>query len=351
MSSPIIAPFTTPLRPSFGRSQTLTSEPRTLASFLSSPSKGLRRLSDVRHRKHTDASSATVRPSALSQDDGGVEPFISMDIEQRTPSRVPPQEASPLRPAPRPTIQRSMTLPAAVRAMRSKALDKLPAKTTRKAGLSRAPPKSPKSSADSFESSSSIRTHSSVSSLASFSSTEETVTLRLRVLAFPVSMLGLLTSIVCVALIFLLPILCAPTPKRKSTPRPYEQEIVVTEEQGATRFPSLLSMSLIVTAAERSPPRLLRFTLRSRLTRRLTTHTSKGLHAVKPTPVDPKTLLCACEVLFVGYESPIVLPLTKGPAPAVQPACKRRELATLLSTVREDEREHLYADGVLCAGW
>lgn len=89
-------------------------------------------------------------------------------------------------------------------------------------------------------------------------------------------------------MIFLLPALSTPAPKRKPAPRPYEREIVLTEEQGKHLYPFPTSFSFI--SAERNPPRLPRSSLLYPLSRRLTKRTPKQLRAVKPTPVDPKTL-------------------------------------------------------------
>lgn len=71
--------------------------------------------------------------------------------------------------------------------------------------------------------------------------------------------------------------------------------------------------------------------------------TPKRVSAVTPAPVNPKTL--ATYVSLVVYSSPIVLPLPKGPAPAVRPAGKVRKF-TILPTVEEGS-----VDAALCPGW
>jgi hypothetical protein len=72
--------------------------------------------------------------------------------------------------------------------------------------------------------------------------------------------------------------------------------------------------------------------------------TPKRVRARTPVPVDPKTL--AADIPLVVYSSPISLPLSKGPAPAVRPSRKPRRFA-ILPTVVEEE----ILDDALCAGW
>jgi hypothetical protein len=72
--------------------------------------------------------------------------------------------------------------------------------------------------------------------------------------------------------------------------------------------------------------------------------TPKRVRAKTPAPVDPKTL--AADIPLVVYSSPISLPLSKGPAPAVRPSRKVRRF-TILPTVKEEE----ILDDALCAGW
>ncbi|KAJ7190691.1 hypothetical protein GGX14DRAFT_482665 [Mycena pura] len=278
MSSATITLATLP-RPSAARSNTMPSIQDTLsvfrASISSNTGKGLRRLSGLRHRQDSVASSVTVRPYYTSSSvDDSVPVFTVPDYKQPTPSRPPLEECSPLT-VTRPVVCRSMTLPSSVRAVSSKALARLPALR----GVCDTSPRKP--SVVSVDSPSSIRTvstasgrrRSSVSSFESFSSSEENVTLRLKLLALPSSVLGFLTSIVCVTMIFLLPALSAPAPKRKPAPRYYEREIVLTEKQ------------------ERNPPRLPRSGVLAPISRRLAKRTPKHLRAVKPIPVDLKTLL------------------------------------------------------------
>jgi hypothetical protein len=51
-------------------------------------------------------------------------------------------------------------------------------------------------------------------------------------------------SILAVLLILLLPAMAAEKPKSKPAPRPYERDIVLTEEQGTNFFPSHLVKSV-----------------------------------------------------------------------------------------------------------
>ncbi|KAJ7190702.1 hypothetical protein GGX14DRAFT_482703 [Mycena pura] len=275
MSCATITPATLP-RPSAARSNTMPSIERTLsvfrASISSNTGKGLRRLSGLRHRQDSAASSVTVRPHTYSSVDDSVPVFTIPDYKQPTPSRPPPVECSPLT-VTRPHVRRSMTLPSSVRAMSSKALARLP--TLR--GVCDTTPRKP--SVVAADSPSSIRTvstasrrrRSSVSSVESFSSSEENVTLWLKLQALPSSVLGFLSSIACLAMSFLLPT-SAPAPKRKFALRPRERKIVLAEQQ------------------ERNSPRLPRSGILSPLSRRLRKRNPKQPRAVKPSPVDPKTL-------------------------------------------------------------
>ncbi|KAJ6529185.1 hypothetical protein DFH09DRAFT_1094141 [Mycena vulgaris] len=365
MSSSNTSP-TMPSRPSFARSTTMPAFRRALsmpsvdksfASLRASSSKGLRRMSTFR-KASTSSSASTIRPSPSME---SVVIFTTPDYTQSAASCAPPSEISPLT-LTRPTFKRAMTMPAPVRALRSAALAKLPGFTKT---VCESPPHKASvasvdsvSSVDSVASASTASTHrrrsSSVSSVESFNTSEDRITLGLRLRAFPSTILGVLMSIMSVLLILLLPAMAADTPKRKPAKRPYERDIIISNEQ------------------DRKPPTLRRSTPASRLSRRLAkayrrtvrrvararraptptealavlfAPTPKRVRASTPAHVDPLTL--TSEIPLVVYSSPIALPLPKGPAPVVRPAARARKLA-LLPTVEEEEES---TDAVLCAGW
>ncbi|KAJ6590718.1 hypothetical protein DFH09DRAFT_1074310 [Mycena vulgaris] len=356
---------TTPSRPSFSRSTTMPAFRRALsipsvdksfATLRASSSKGLRRMSTFR-KASTSSSVSTIRPSS-SMD--SVVIFTTPDYAQSSASCASPSEISPLT-LTRPTFKRAVTMPAPVRALRSKALAKLPGFT--KTVCESPPHKVSAASIDSVASVNSItsastastrRRSSSVSSVESFNTTEDRVTLGLRLRAFPSTILGVFTSIMSVLLILILPAMAADTPKRKPAKRPYERDITISDEQ------------------ERNPPQLRRSTTTSRLSRRVTktyrrtvrrvararrapTHTKalavlftptpKRVRASPPVHVDPQNL--TSEIPLFVYSSPIALPLAKGPAPTVRPAYRARKFA-LLPTLKEEEES---TDAALCAGW
>ncbi|KAF7350322.1 hypothetical protein MVEN_01336700 [Mycena venus] len=335
--------------PAFRRTLSLTSIEKPLALLRDSSRNGLRRLSSFGKSSTSTSSTSTACASTECI------PVFTIPNYAK-PSAAPPTAS--ISPLTRPSFKRAMTMPAPVRALRSTALVKLPALKVCE--------RRPKLSADSVASAASFqssctststvrrRRSSSVSSIESFTSTEDRVTLALQLRALPSTMTGVLASLVAVLLILLLPALAVPTPKRTPLRRPYEREIILTEEQ------------------EQNPPRLpLSPTLPSRLSRRmekayrrtlrraacaerastpseaLTTFFAprpKLLRAATPVPVDPKTL--ASDIPLVVYSSPIALPLPKGPAPAVEPARKARRKLTVLPTVKEER-----LDDALCAGW
>ncbi|KAF7350346.1 hypothetical protein MVEN_01339300 [Mycena venus] len=199
------------------------------------------------------------------------------------------------------------------------------------------------------------RRSSSVSSVESFTSTEDRVTLALQLRALPSTMTGLLASVVAVLLILLLPALAVPTPKRTPARRPYEREIILTaeQEQNPPRLPPQPTLpSRLSRRMEKTYRRTLRRAARaeraSTPSEALATFFAprpKLLRATTPVPVDPKTLASVSDIPLVVYSSPIALPLPKGPAPIVRPARKARKL-TVLPAVREEQE-----DEALCAGW
>ncbi|KAJ6590685.1 hypothetical protein DFH09DRAFT_1074283 [Mycena vulgaris] len=346
---------TMPSRPSLARSKTMPafrrtlsipSVDRSLASLRASSSKGIRRMSTFRTSKAS--STSTIRPSASVE---SIPVFTTLDYTQPAASCAPPSEiVSPLT---RPTPKRAMTMPTPVRALRSTALAKLPA--IKKAVCEWRPRKASVSSVESVSSVSTTSTRrrsSSVTSVESFSTNENQVTLGLRLRAFPSTILGLLTSIMAVVLIAILPDMAAETPKRKPAQRPYERDILLTDEQ--ERNPPKLSQSTSTSRLSRRVAKAYRRTLRRvARARRANTPTEALAVLFAPTPkrvlasipahVDPKTLTSA--IPLTVYSSSIALPLQKGPAPTVRPARKAPKF-TLLPTVKEESTA-----AALCAGW
>ncbi|KAJ7886325.1 hypothetical protein B0H13DRAFT_2666698 [Mycena leptocephala] len=349
-------PTSSSSRPSFSRSKTmpafrralsLPSVDKSLASLRASSSKGLRRMSSFRKQ--------STSPSLASPSTESIPVFTIPDYAKPTAS-PPSVTVSPLT---RPSLKRALTMPNPVRAMRS--IAKMPA-------LKRVCERKESVASDCSESTASVRTSiaststststrrrrsSSVSSVESFSSTEDRVTLALRMRALPSTIRGLLTSILAVLLILLLPAMAAEKPKSKPAPRPYERDIVLTEEQERNP-PRLPPPSTLSSRISRRMAKAYRRTLRraSRAQRANTPHealaalfapTPKRVRAKTPVPVDPKTL--AADIPLVVYSSPISLPLSKGPAPAVRPSRKARKF-TILPTVKEES-----LDDALCAGW
>ncbi|KAF8211166.1 hypothetical protein K438DRAFT_1806793 [Mycena galopus ATCC 62051] len=222
------------------------------------------------------------------------------------------------------------------------------------------------------------RRSSSVCSVESFSSTEERITLALQLRALPSTMTGLLAvrvpilvvlfglltqipqSLLSVIFILLFPTMAAQTPRRMPARRPYEREIILTDEQ--ERHPPRLSSPSTLSRVSRGVSKAYRRTLRRAARARrasspnealaaLFKSTPKCARAKIPAPVDPKTL--ASEIPLVVYSSPIALPLPKGPAPAVLPPSPRKVARkfTPLPTVTEAEEDFETVDGALCAGW
>ncbi|KAJ6484405.1 hypothetical protein C8R47DRAFT_1131287 [Mycena vitilis] len=353
MSSTTITP--TSSRPTFARSMTMPafrralsmpSVDKSLVSLKASTSKGLRRMSS-----YGKASKRTPGPSSFSSPSTESIPvFTTPDYTQ--PTAAPATlSVSPLT---RPSLKRALT---PMRALRRIVKAPLSRACEPKASVaSIASTASVESSNASTITPSSRRRSSSVSSVETFTSTEDHITLALRLRAFPSTAAGVLTSIICVVLIFLLPAFAAPKPKRVLALRPYERKIVLSEEQEQNP-PQLPRPSTLASRISRRVAKAYRRTLRRAARARRAssprdalaaffTPVPKRVRAQRPVPVDPKTL--AADIPRVVYSSPVSLPLPKGPAPAVRPAQKARKFA-LLPTLKEEEEEIL-ADA-LCAGW
>ncbi|KAJ7727762.1 hypothetical protein B0H16DRAFT_1470815 [Mycena metata] len=351
MSSTTISTSTLASRPSFARSKTMPafrralsmpSVDKSLASLRKSSMKSLQRISSFRD------SQTTSNQVAASTSTASIPVFTTPDYTHAA-SSCPPAVS----PTKRPSFKRAMT-PAPVRAMRSAVLATILGFKKTSESPSRKSSVASVASVSSFASSATSRRQPSVCSVESFSSTEDKMTLSLRLHALPSTLLGFITSIIAVILIHMLPAMAANPPKRKPAPRPYEREIFLTEEQelNPARLPP--SSTTITPRLSRRLTKTYRRTLRraARARRASTPHealavffarTPKRVCAKTPMRVDPKTLLSDIS-LFV-YTSPIALPLPKGPAPVVRPARKQRRF-TELPTVAEES-----VNDALCAGW
>ncbi|KAJ7695345.1 hypothetical protein B0H17DRAFT_1198587 [Mycena rosella] len=291
-SRPVVARSKT--MPAFRRALTLPSLEKPLASFYASSSRGLGRMPTP---KASDASSATIRPSAS----------IESMVLFTTPDYEEPAASGPPLTVPRPSFTRAMTLPAPVRALPSTVLLKLPSFNKI---VCEAPRKA--------------------------------------------SVMGIFASLMALLVILLLqPEMAAETPRRVPAPRPYERKITISEEQKCN--PPKLHKSTPGSRIPRRVAKAYRRTLRRVARARrastpseafavLSAPTPKRPRAPTPAPVDPSTLVT--EVLIMVYSSPIALPLPKGPAPAIHPARKAHRVA-VLPTVREEEA----LDDALCDGW
>ncbi|KAJ7637252.1 hypothetical protein DFH06DRAFT_1335930 [Mycena polygramma] len=340
MSATTITP--TSSRPAFTRSMTMPalrralsmpSVDKSLVSLKASTSKGLRRMSS-----YGKASKPTPGPSSFSSPSTESIPvFTTPDYTQ--PTAAPATlSVSPLT---RPSLKRAMTPMRALR--RIVKAPALPRACESVASVASAV--SVEASEGSTITPSTRRRSSSVSSVETFTSTEDHITLMLRLRAFPSTAAGVLTSIICVVLIFLLPAFAAPKPKRVLALRPYERKIVLSEEreQNPPRLPR--SSTTLTSRISRRVVKAYRRTLRraARARRASTprdalaaffTPAPKRVRARRPAPVDPTTL--ASDIPRVVYSSLISLPLPKGPAPTVRPARKARKFA-LLPTLKEEE--------------
>ncbi|KAJ7695367.1 hypothetical protein B0H17DRAFT_1198606 [Mycena rosella] len=339
-------------RPSVARSATMPAFRHALSmpsveKTLSLSTKGLRRMSALCIPKPSEvSSSSTTQPSPL------VECNPAFTTPEYATSYPPPSES--ISPLTRPNIKRAMTMPAPVRALQSGARSRLP--TMKMPACEWAPRKASVESVESVSSVSTASTRrrsSSVSTVESFTSSEDQLTLGLRLRALPSTMIGVLTSILAVVWILLFPAMAAGTPKRIPAPRPYERNIIISEEQELN--PPKLRQRTTASRISRRVAKTYRRTLRRVARARRTSTTAEALvtlfapvpkrvRAATPGVVDPKTLVS--EVPFVVYSSPISLPLPKGPAPVVRPA---RNMGTFSVLPMLKEEETVY--DALCAGW
>ncbi|KAJ7633414.1 hypothetical protein DFH06DRAFT_1479654 [Mycena polygramma] len=294
--------------PAFRRALSMSSVDKSLASLKASSSKGLRRMSSY-GKKSTPAG-----PSSFSSPSTESIPVFTMPDYTKVAAAPPSVSVSPLT---RPSLKRSMTMQAPMRALRRIAkVPGLPRLCERKSSAaSVASTVSDTSSVASTVTSSTRRRSSSVSSVEYFSSTEDRVTLTLRLRALPSTVAGLFTSIISVILIFLIPAFAAPKPKRVLALRPYEREIRLTEadEQSPPQLPPSSTFS---SRLSRRVAKAYRRTLRRAARARRASTPREALAAffapkpkrvrVKaPAPVDPKTL--ASDVPRVVYSSPVAL--------------------------------------------
>ncbi|KAJ7695373.1 hypothetical protein B0H17DRAFT_1131427 [Mycena rosella] len=247
-----------------------------------------------------------------------------------------------------------MTMPALVRALQSSALSKLP--TLSMTACEWAPREASVESVESVSSASTTSTRrrsSSVSTVESFTSNEDRLTLGLHLRALPSTTMGVLTSILAVIWIVLFPTMAAGTPKRIPVLQPYEREIIITEEQELN--PPKLGPNTTASRLSRRVAKAYCRTLRRVARARRTSTTAEALAALfvpvpkrvrasTPALVDMKTLVS--EVPFIVYSSPLSLPLPKGPAPVVRPA-RNVGTCSVLPMLKEEET----VDDALCAGW
>ncbi|KAJ6484384.1 hypothetical protein C8R47DRAFT_553399 [Mycena vitilis] len=300
-------------RSSFSGTLSMSSVDKSLSSLRASSSKSLRRLSSYSQECQPQSG-----PSSFSSPSTESIPVFNMPDYTQPVAAPPSVIVSPLE---MPSLKRAMSMPTPVRTLRRVArFSKLRRACEPKASVVSS------TSADCSLASTSAwpaRRRSSFSSIEGFTSTEDRVTLALRLHA-PSSVTGVFA--------LRLPTLVATG--NEPTPHAYEREIALTEEQ------------------EENPPRLppqsvgarRAGALRSPLTA-LFSRMPKHVSTKVPPPVDPKTL--AFDVPLVVDPSPIALPLLKGPAPIVWPAPKAHKFAVLpRSTVKEKT-----LNAALCAGW
>ncbi|KAJ7243150.1 hypothetical protein B0H12DRAFT_835954 [Mycena haematopus] len=373
MSSPTNTPSASakPSRPSFMRSKTMPalrralsmpSIDKSLASLRASSSKGLRQMSSFGKR-----SNSAVKTSAAGASTESIPVFT-------TPDYTNPTAASPavnISPLTRPLFRRARTMPAPIRALTKLPSLKVACCAQRKASTvsaassesasvaSMATSTSTSSSSTSTLIPSARRRSLSVSSIESFSSTEDRITFTLQLRALPSTLTGLLASLLSVILILIFPAMAAKTPRRTPPRRPYERESILTNEQKqhAPRLLHLSTFSRLCLRISKAYRRTLRRAARAR--RASSPHEAltalfkpitKRVRARTPTPVNPTNL--ASDIPRVVYSSPIALPLPKGPAPVVLPPRskqQRNSSFTLMPTVTEEEGEILA--GGLCTGW
>ncbi|KAF7323961.1 hypothetical protein MKEN_00617600 [Mycena kentingensis (nom. inval.)] len=283
--------------------------PEMLATIRASPAK-FRRLSGIDKLRTRKRSSI----SALGPEDYDAPPVFTLPDYNQPAVEPARDDISPLT-VPQPAPRRAASAPTWKSA---KALGKLPARSVESV------------TSASTEASSHFhrRRRSSVTSVESFSSNEDKLTLKMRVNALPSSVLGLLASIFFVAVVLIAPSFAAPVPQRvhKSVPvrRSFEREIVLSDEQ------------------EQNPPQLPRPSRISRILRRLSLRPRNPKYTL--TPVTPPS----SDIPIVVEDGPLgVVVRPKGPAPVVAPA--RRRLATAVHKRKEQRR--MIEAGVICEGW
>ncbi|KAJ7752450.1 hypothetical protein DFH07DRAFT_1061680 [Mycena maculata] len=315
--------------PAIRRALSLPSVEKSFASLRASSTKGLRRMSTFGRRNSSGAS------SAASVSTESIPVFTTPDYKQPISSCPPPCEN--ISPLTRRTVKRALTMPAPVRTLRSMVPAKIPSGKSSVASTEMV---------SSVPSTSTRRRSSSVSSVESFTSTEDKVTIALRLRALPSTLLGLLKSLMSVLLIMILPTMTAKKPKRTLALRSYQRKIILTKEQECNPPTAPQSVPRLTKAYPRSLRRAARAKATNTPTETLVALFAPGpkrVRAVIPTPVDPKTL--TTDVPLVVYSSPIALPLPKGPAPAVRPARKARRFS-VLPTVHEEK-----LNAALCPDW
>ncbi|KAJ7846697.1 hypothetical protein B0H14DRAFT_3678003 [Mycena olivaceomarginata] len=321
-------------RPSFVRSKTmpafrrailLPSVDKALGSLLASSSKGIRRIFSFSRSSTSSASVLKACPSTCS-----VPAFTMPDYTISTTAPPPPISVSPLT---RLSFKRAMTMPAP---MRCAAQGILRIRRRLYVLFFSVTSSSPSSAFTRRRPSTSTLRRSPVSSVESFSSTEKQVTLALQLCALPSSVTGVLPSLMAVIILLLLPAMTPQPPRCVLALRPYEREIVLTEEQGffpEQNSPRLPPPSILFSRISPGFPKNYQRTVRRAACAQhattpkaalgaLFTPTPKRMHAEIPAPVDPKTL--AADIPLVVYYSRIALSESKGPAPAVGPARRTR---------------------------
>ncbi|KAJ7342819.1 hypothetical protein DFH08DRAFT_938182 [Mycena albidolilacea] len=343
--------------PAFRRALSLPSVDKSLASLRASSSKGIRRMSSF---GRSSTSSASTLKACFSTE--SVPVFTTPDYTAPTA----PPAAITISPLTHPSFKRAMTMPAPIRALRRIPTLQKVCGVSRKESCASVASTSSVSSVTSSStassastrprSSTSTRRRSSVSSIELFSSTEKhmQVTLALRLCAIPSIIIGVLTSVLAVIILLPLPALTPKPPKRVLLLRPYEREIVLTEEQEQNPPqlppPSTLSsrlshgLSKTYQRAIRCTARAQRTTIPQASLSAFFAPTPKHARAQIPALLEPKTL--AADIPRVMYYSPIALPLPKGPAPVVLPARRTRRLS-MLPMVEEEAG----VESAVCAGW
>ncbi|KAK7046603.1 hypothetical protein R3P38DRAFT_2607538 [Favolaschia claudopus] len=344
-SSSSVPPSFSPSK-TFKRALSFPSLDKPLASIRASSSRGLHRMSSF----GKPSPSVLANPSAASSTES-IPVFTIPDYTQAIPARPMPS----ISPLTRPGLKRKLTPKHLQNTVKLPALKKSCQCTSRKPSTTPVASVTSASSTTTASSSSTSRRRrsSSVSTVESFQSSEDKVTVAMHLQSLPSTVSGFFVSVMSILLAFLIfPTMTAPAPKRA----PSQREIVVTEEQEKNP-PRLPAPPPVTSRLRDSITSAYRRTIRraSRARRASTpgeaftvffNSTSKRVRFDVPIHVDPKTLVI--DTPIVVYTSPIALPLPKGPAPAVKPVCKlRSRYHRRLTTVKEGE----VLDAALCDGW